>query len=82
MSTGLSLFSFKVSLEDTDKSKNNLEPKVEVPTKKVVPDNIIKEKVKELGAEQTIKNLVATGQYTQEEATEAVNKMLGTYGRR
>ena len=72
----------KVALEDTDKSKNNLEPKVEVPTKKVVPDNIIKEKVKELGAEQTIKNLVATGQYTQEEATEAVNKMLGTYGRR
>ena len=72
-----------VKKEDKSKSlENNLDPKVEVPTKKIVPDNIIKEKVKELGAEQTIKSLVATGQYTQEEATEAVNKMLGTYGRR
>jgi hypothetical protein len=70
----------KTALEDTDKNKNNLKPKVEVPIKKVVPDNIIKQKVQEMGGAKVIENLVATGAYTQAEAEAKVNSIAGSTG--
>ena len=69
----------KTALEDGN--KNNLNTKVGVPeVKKVVPDNIIKQKVQEMGGAKVIENLVATGAYTQAEAEAKVNSIAGSTG--
>ena len=71
----------KTALEDTSKKENNLDPKVKMPeVKKVVPDNIIKQKVQEMGGAKVIENLVATGAYTQAEAEAKVNSIAGSTG--
>lgn len=71
----------KTALENNDNNKDKLKPKVNVPeVKKVVPDNIIKQKVQEMGGAKVIENLVATGAYTQAEAEAKVNSMAGSTG--
>jgi PPE-repeat protein len=79
----------KIALEDTDKTKNNLEPKVEVPeTTKIklpVPDDRIIKDIQTNGKQTVIDSLVNSANYTQEEAEAKVESLTsklgyGTYG--
>lgn len=79
----------KIALEDTDKTKNNLKPKVEVPeTTKIklpVPDDRIIKDIQTNGKQTVIDSLVNSANYTQEEAEAKVESLTsklgyGTYG--
>jgi len=79
----------KIALEDTDKTKNNLKPKVEVPeTTKIklpVPDERIVKDIQTSGKQTVIDSLVNSANYTQEEAEAKVESLIdklgyGTYG--
>lgn len=74
----------KIALEDTDKTKNNLKPKVEVPeTTKIklpVPDERIVKDIQTSGKQTVIDSLVNSANYTQEEAEAKVESLTGKLG--
>lgn len=74
----------KIALEDTDKTKNNLKPKVEVPeTTKIklpVPDDRIIKDIQTNGKQTVIDSLVNSANYTQEEAEAKVESLTGKLG--
>tara|TARA_B100001093_G_scaffold481453_1_gene512201 strand:+ start:1305 stop:2558 length:1254 start_codon:yes stop_codon:yes gene_type:complete len=74
----------KIALEDTDKTKNNLKPKVEVPeTTKIklpVPDERIVKDIQTNGKQTVIDSLVNSANYTQEEAEAKVESLTGKLG--
>ena len=74
----------KIALEDTDKTKNNLKPKVEVPeTTKIklpVPDERIVKDIQTSGKQTVIDSLVNSANYTQEEAEAKVESLIGKLG--
>lgn len=74
----------KIALEDTDKTKNNLKPKVEVPEatkiKLPVPDERIVKDIQTSGKQTVIDSLVNSANYTQEEAEAKVESLIGKLG--
>lgn len=74
----------KIALEDTNKTKNNLKPKVEVPeTTKIklpVPDDRIIKDIQTNGKQTVIDSLVNSANYTQEEAEAKVESLTGKLG--
>jgi hypothetical protein len=74
----------KIALEDGDKSKNNLEPKVKVPEatkiKLPVPDDRIVKDIQNSGKQVVIDSLVNSANYTKEEAEAKVESLIGKLG--
>ena len=74
----------KIALEDTDKTKNNLDPKVEVPEatkiKLPVPDDRIVKDIQNSGKQVVIDSLINSANYTKEEAEAKVESLIGKLG--